>query len=143
MQWKQRVLRENHAVIGEMKEAFHAAASAVGLVASRPEQRLPGFEALVAQTAAVTGVTGSAAAVLWRTVSGLTHPSASRTLFASMVETADSADPEVLHATFVARPDLIDAAAAAALRLHAYVLDRVANLGENDSLRFELINRVT
>ncbi|MFD1722271.1 hypothetical protein [Amnibacterium endophyticum] len=133
---KNRLRRENTKHVRRRKAALRGAMDATSITRAAVELGLPGFGPLMAQTAPSLGIDPNHAHGLWRTVSGLTHPSASRSILASSVEYQHSSEPGVSRAFLTARPSLLNSAVEAGLLLPWHVLRRVAQLGDNPAVEF-------
>ncbi|MBI5160743.1 MAG: hypothetical protein HY996_04915 [Micrococcales bacterium] len=133
---KNRQRRENTQHVRRRKAALRSVTDAASINRTAVELGLPGFGPLMAQTARSVGIDANHAHGLWRTVSGLTHPSASRSILASSIEYRDSSEPGVSRALLTARPSLLNAALEAGLLLHWNVLRRVGELGGNSKVAF-------
>lgn len=128
--------RVNARSVRGKKAALRDAATAAGIDIAEMQQGRPGFSPLVAEAASSIGIDPNVANGLWRTLSGLTHPSASRSIAVSSVELTDTHDPDVARAVVTARPDLLAIAAEAAFASHLAALHRTAELGGNTFIRF-------
>ena len=129
--------RTNARSVRSKKAALKDAATAGGVDIAEMQRGRPGFGLLVAEAAASIGIDPNIASGLWRTLSGLTHPSASRSMAVSSVELTDTHDPEVARAVVTARPDLLAIAIEAAFASHLAAVHRTAELGGNTTIRFQ------
>lgn len=134
---KQANLRASNSRSEELRSLIHSVATANGIDPAQVKRGLPGFGDLAADSAAMVGVDASAAAGVWHLMSGMTHPSQARSISVSAIESFNTWDPEVAHVVVTMRPDLLDTAISAALGLHLAVLDRVAQLGGNTTVKFD------
>jgi hypothetical protein len=128
--------RSNTRSVRGKKAALRDAAVAGGIDIAEMQRGRPGFGPLVAEAAASAGIDPNIATGLWRTLSGLTHPSASRSIAVSSIELTDTHDPDVARAVVTARPDLLAVATEAAFASHLAALHRTAELGGNTTIRF-------
>ncbi|HEY4151782.1 MAG TPA: hypothetical protein VGM38_00530, partial [Pseudolysinimonas sp.] len=99
---------------------------------------LPGFGPIVDEAAPMTSIAPNLAYGMWRMVSGLTHPSSSRSLSLSDVVVHDTADEAIGRAEITARPSIVNLCLEAGFVFHIAALDLAAELGNTPHLRFEL-----
>lgn len=99
---------------------------------------LPGFESIVGDGAAETGIRRQHATGHWRLVSGLAHPSASRSLMASDLTELDESKEGTVRALFTAKTDITNTTIEAAFLMYKEAVDLTAQRGDNEAIRFVL-----
>ena len=133
--YNQKVRRENSRDVRAKKAAIRRLAKAAGIDESEFNRGLPGFGAIVGEAAEGTPVRPHLARGVWHFVSGLTHPSSSRTLSASVVELEeDDQSAPVVRARFTADLTLVHTALFAAATTHNAALATISARGGNPSI---------
>lgn len=137
---KNKVLRENSKFVRGRKNRARAIAADAGVDKAILERGLPGYGPIVEEAARSTTVDPAHSLGMWRLVSGLTHPSASRSLAMSEVELFDddlNVDG-VSKGRITASPAVVNTAIEAALMFHNTALDLAAERGKNPDIRHQL-----
>ncbi|QKS13200.1 hypothetical protein HUN58_05340 [Curtobacterium sp. Csp1] len=135
---KVKNLKRNRHEIRARKKQLREVATQNGLPESLFQQSYPGTGPLIREAAAATGVKGSLARGTWQLVSGLTHPSASRSLMLSTVERLDDDGVSpVVAARFTVNPAVTNMALDAALMMHFGALTFAADRGNVPALRWQ------
>ncbi len=101
-------------------------------------QGLPGWQSIVETAADAVAVDSNHVVGHWKMLSGLTHPSASRAIFASSVELFDHREDGTSKARFTARPELVTTAVEAAVMFYTEALDQAAKFGGNEEIAHRL-----
>ncbi|NUJ88336.1 hypothetical protein HOW07_09975 [Plantibacter sp. MCCC 1A11337] len=130
----QRHRRENARQIRERKAHLRALAAVAGIDVTVFQRGLPGFGPIIAQASSEIGSRSTVARATWQMISGLTHPSASRTMTLSAVDFQDDTSNRAL---FTADPAVIVHATDAALRFHLAALRLASVRGGNAAVAFE------
>lgn len=133
---KQKMRQKNAKAVGAKKRLLRATAMTAGVPESVMMQGLPGFGEMLGETAAITRVESNHQVGMWRLVSGLTHPSASRAILLSKV-TEMGGDDEVMNAELTASVSLTNAALDSALLLHWHTLEMVALRGNKPEVAWK------
>ena len=133
---KQKMRQRNAKAVGAKKRSLRATAKTAGVLESVLMQGLPGFGEMLGETAAITGVESNHQVGMWRLVSGLTHPSASRAILLSHVEEVDG-DDKVMKAELTASVSMTNAALDSALLLHWHTLETVALRGNKPEVAWK------
>lgn len=134
---KQQMRRENSRNVRTKKNRLRAVAKRAGVPESVMTQRLPGFGEMLLECAAITGVESNYQYGMWRLVSGLTHPSASRAVMMSVVEEKGDAGNGVMNAELTASISMTNSALDAALLLHWHALELAAARGGRADVSFQ------
>lgn len=134
---KQQARKENANNVRAKKRRLKEVALAAGLAEEEMFLGLPGYGVIVEEAAEVTGVQSNFQYGIWRLVSGLTHPSASRSLTMSVVREAGASRLDgTIMAEMTASTSLTNAAIDAALMLHWSALGIASRRGNRDELVF-------
>jgi hypothetical protein len=118
------------------KRAYRDIAKAAGVTDDAMRTPPPGFGEMAGATAEAFGVAAAHANGTWRLISGMTHPSASRSLAMSSYELFDDREDGVSKALVTARPELVNMALEGAILAHWNALERTAQRGANPAVRF-------
>lgn len=135
---KVKNLKRNRHEIRARKKQLREVSATAGFPDSLFQQSYPGTGPLIREAASATGVKGSLARGTWQLVSGLTHPSASRSLMLSTVERLDDDGVSpVVSARFMVNPAVTNMALDAALMMHFGALALAADRGNVPDLRWQ------
>jgi hypothetical protein len=124
---KQKYRRINAQEVGAKKKRLRAYAAAIGMSADEINRGLPGFGPIVEQLGPTMGLSGAVSRGAWSYISGLTHPSVTRSIAASDVELVTE-DP-VTRARFTANLSMVNTALDAAVLARLAALRLVAERG--------------
>lgn len=132
---KQKLRRENARAVSVRRKRLRDLADKLGVTRGDLEAGRPGFGEILASVAPVVGLAPGTVRGAWHMVSGLTHPSVSRTLGLSVAEVLDHAGPddETARVQFTASVPVVSHALEAAMVMHWTALDLVARRGGKDS----------
>lgn len=135
---KNKIKRANTQRVRALKGRLRDVATAAKVDMDIVRQGLPGFGPMIREAAASTGVQPNVAVGMWRLVSGLSHPSASRSMSMSAIRSVDD-DPSspLVNAELTARPEIVNTAIEAAWSFHTAALDLAARRGGRDEIRFK------
>ncbi len=135
---KVKNLKRNRHEIRARKKQLREVSATAGFPDSPFQQSYPGTGPLIREAASATGVKESLARGTWLLVSGLTHPSASRSLMLSTVERLeDDGVSPVVSARFTVNPAVTNMALDAALKMHFGALSFAADRGNVPDLRWQ------
>lgn len=134
---KNKIKRANAQRVRGLKARLRDVAARAKVDMEIVRQGLPGFGPIISDAAGSTGIQPNIAVGMWRLVSGLSHPSASRSMSMSAMRSVDD-DPAspVVNAELTARPEIVNTAIEAAWNFHSTALDLAARRGGRDELRF-------
>ncbi|OAN30832.1 hypothetical protein A4X17_04545 [Plantibacter sp. H53] len=127
----QRHRRENTKKVRERKAHLRSLAATAGVEESVVLPGLPGFGPIVAQASDEIGIRSTVARGTWQMISGLTHPSASRTMMLSAVDFHDETSNRAL---ITADPAVIVHAIDAAFQFHVAALRLASVRGGNATM---------
>ena len=99
---------------------------------------LPGFEAMVGDATSRAGLRRGYGTGQWRLVSGLSHPSSSRSIMASNIEQLGDSNDGSVRALFTARTDIVNNAVESAFLMYREASELVAIRGNNRQFKFRL-----
>ena len=133
---KQHQRRENALRVRRLKNDLRQFAKAAQIPEEDFNRGLAGFGPIIADASMQLGVKSTHARGAWHFVSGLTHPSVSRSLLASKVETPTGDEGDVVHARFIADPQSVKLALDSAFLMHISALSLAARRGSNPSLEW-------
>ncbi len=133
---KQKLRRENSKNVRRKKNRLRETANASQVADDLVLSGLPGFGEMLLESAGITGVESNHQYGIWRLVSGLTHPSASRAIMMSVVEEKGDAGNGVLHAELTASVSMTNTAIDAALLLQWHSLELVSVRGGRPDVAF-------
>lgn len=133
---KNKMRKKNSDNVRAKKKRLRSVAAAAGVAEAEMLMGLPGYGPIVLEAAEITGVASNHQYGMWRLISGLTHPSASRSLSMSVVEELAESDDGIVMAEFTASPSLTNAAIDASLMLHWAALDLAAKRGGRPEVAF-------
>lgn len=133
---KSKHLRLNTQNVRVKKSRLREVIDAAGASRADVEEGLPGFGPIVKEAATETGVDPNHQYGMWRIVSGLTHPSASRSLAMSAVEELGESAEGIIRAQFTASPSMTTTAIDAALMLYWTALELTAKRGARAEVKF-------
>jgi hypothetical protein len=134
---KVKNLKRNRQEIRNRKKRLREVVTRIGFPDSLFQQPYPGTGPLIREAAVAAGVKGSLARGTWQLVSGLTHPSASRSLMLSTVERIDDDGVSPLvSARFTVNPAVTNMALDAALMMHFGALSFAADRGDVPDLNW-------
>ncbi|HEX7835335.1 MAG TPA: hypothetical protein VF479_07685 [Pseudolysinimonas sp.] len=134
---KQKMRRENSKNVRAKKRRLRTVAANAKVPESVMFEGLPGFGEMLRETAKFTRVESNHQAGMWRLVSGLSHPSASRALMLSVVDEVDE-ERGIVNAELTASISMTSSAIDAALLLHFHALDLAATRGNRPDVAFRL-----
>lgn len=130
-QQHEKVMRNKKARLREVATSAHVKLDDVYL-------GLPGFEIMVGDAASRAGLRRGYGTGQWRLVSGLSHPSASRSIMASNIEQLGDSNDGSVRALFTARTDIVNNAVEAAFLMYREASELVAIRGNNREFEFTL-----
>jgi hypothetical protein len=135
---KSKMRKANSDQVRQKKRALRALAATAGVSDEEMFKGLPGYGVIVEEAAAVSGVPSNFQYGMWRLVSGLTHPSASRAITMSVIEEMPGSSDRIIKAELTASPSLTNTAIDACLLLHWKGLDLLAERGGKPELAFRI-----
>ena len=133
---KQQARKVNSNNVRTKKKRIREVATKAGIPHDEMFLAHPGFGPVVEEAADVTGVASNYQYGMWRLISGLTHPSASRSLAMSVVKEMGESKDGTFMAEMTASTQLTVAALDAALLLHWHALNLAAKRGGREEYFF-------
>lgn len=133
---KNKLRKQNSNNVRKKKRRLREVAAAANVPESEMLKGLPGYGPIVKEVAETTGIASNHQYGMWRLISGLTHPSTSRSLSMSVVEEIAESKEGIVMAEFTASPSLTNTAIDASLMLHWSALELAAKRGGRPDLVF-------
>jgi len=134
---KNKMRKQNSDNVRAKKKRLRAVAASAKVSEEEMQVGLPGFGPIVLEAADATGIASNFQYGMWRLVSGLTHPSTSRSMAMSVVEEIAESKDGVILAELTASPSLTNAAIDAALMLNWVALDLASRRGGRPDVAFK------
>ncbi len=135
--YKNAQRRKNAQRVRKQKARVRAVADAAGIPRSEMEQGLPGWGPIIREGAPAGTLPANQVHGWWRLISGLAHPSASRTLsLHNLEEIAERDGSGTVQALFTSRPDITNATLEAAALLYINALRLTSRRGDCPALEF-------
>lgn len=133
---KNKMRRDNSKNVRAKKGRLREVAATAKISEATMLKGLPGFGPMLTEAAKTTGVDSNHQHGMWRLVSGLAHPSVSRSVAMSIVEDKSPGVGSVMSAELTASTALTNAVLDAALLLHWRALGLAAKRGGRPELQF-------
>jgi hypothetical protein len=134
----QKSRQRNAKQVGEKKRLLLKVAQTAGVPKEQFMNGLPGFGPIVEEAGKQEGLRGTHAVAQWRLISGMTHPSASRSLAASSMEELKDLGDGTLQALFTADPRVTILSIEAAFSHYLEATRLTALRGGNSGVAFSL-----
>lgn len=138
---KQRARRANSKQVREGKRIYRDIARGQNISENDFNRGLPGFGPIIGDAAADIKIPRNFARGSWHLISGLTHPSASRTMTASRVSYSEN-DGDILQAEFTANTAMVNQSLESAILFRIAALRLVGARGMNPDVPFKQVGQM-
>lgn len=112
-------------------------ASTAGLDRREVDKGVPSMRAVLDEVDALLPMPEASTRTIWQYFSGLAHPSQLRAIQASNIELTATPEPGISHARMTAKEEMILLSLDVSLSLLGELLDAVAELATNPSIRWK------